>query len=108
VLRLTERAARTAGNVRANRSRGIYLTPAYVSQITPFGIGDNLPNYTRWLHVSEMYRQLIFERINIPPFVGPVVIDPRAAAVTYFYAIGRMLSLHDETQGLDIALECGL
>jgi hypothetical protein len=53
-----------------------------IRRVRPYGVGDNVPNYTRWLHVSEAYRQLIFENLHIAPFSGPIVTDPRAAAIT--------------------------
>uniref|UniRef100_A0AAT9JPY5 Nucleocapsid protein n=1 Tax=Nasutitermes takasagoensis chuvirus 1 TaxID=3133479 RepID=A0AAT9JPY5_9VIRU len=82
-----------------NRSRALH-------QLRCFGIGDNRTNYQRWLEESPVYRKLIFEKVNIPPFTGPIVIDPRAAAAVYFYSIGRLLDQKLDLPGLRRALAC--
>jgi hypothetical protein len=69
-----------------------------------FGLGDNAANYRRWFQ-PEVYQKLIFENINIPPFVGHAT-DPRASAVIYFYSIGRLLATNTTTPGLETALCC--
>jgi hypothetical protein len=94
-------------NVTAERRAELHAaTIASLARVRPFGLGDNLPNYQRWLEESDVYRKLIFETVNIPPFVGHVVIDPRAAAVIYFYSTGRVLATGITTPDLDIALCC--
>jgi hypothetical protein len=74
--------------------------------LRPYGIGDNTANYRRWLEGSAVYRELIFQHVNITPFVGPVVIDPRAAAAIYFYSNGRLLDQAMNIPGLETVLTC--
>lgn len=71
-----------------------------------FGLGDNATNYQRWLEESPVYRKLIFDKLNIPPFIGPVVIEPKAAAIVYFYSIGRLLDQRLDIPGMRRALAC--
>jgi hypothetical protein len=58
-----------------------------ITRVRPFGIGDNPQNYQIWFEESDVYRKIIFETVDIAPFVGHVNMDPRAAAaIIYFVA----------------------
>jgi hypothetical protein len=47
---------------------------------------------------------LILEHVNIHPFVGNVIVDPRPAAAIHFYVTGRLLEQHVDVAGLQGAL----
>jgi hypothetical protein len=96
----------TEGESEEDRQRRVTACQQELNSLHAVGLGDNLVNYHRWLEEALAYRKLIFEHVNIPPFIGKVVIDPRAAAVIHFYVIGRLIDQRIDVTGLQGALTC--
>lgn len=102
-----------ATNLQEARHPGVQLTPAQTQvyealdqRVRSWGIGDNAINYQRWMAVSPFYTKLIMENVNIQPFGGGFVTDPRAPAICTIYAYGRALVCNMEDVGCQEILAC--